>query len=98
MANNNTNMDLNKKKMKDGPALEFTLQLNELLDQFRVGETGKIVIPVEITQVDKESVSFRKNGEAEVLGNMRSKTLSEMREDIGTVADFEEDNDKEEDK
>ncbi len=85
MADNNTNMDINKEEPKDGPMLEFTLPLNELLDQFKTGEKGKIVIPVEVTQVSKETASFRKNGEAEVLGNFDTKTISEMREDIGVA-------------
>ena len=87
MADNNTNMDINKEEPKDGPMLEFTLPFNELLDQFKTGETGKVVIPVEVTQVGKETVSFRKNGQSEVLGNFKTKTVSEMREDIGVVED-----------
>ena len=83
----NTNMDLNKEDPKDGPNLEFTLPFNELLDQFKAGETGKVVIPVEVTQVTDKMVSFRKNGESEVLGNFRTKTVSEMRESLEVAED-----------
>lgn len=61
----NTNMDLSKKGSADGPQLEFTLPMSEILEVLQVGDVGKIIIPVEVTQVREGMVSFRKSGKAE---------------------------------
>lgn len=90
----NTNMDLNKESKKDGPQLEFTLPLNELLNQFRVGETGSVAIPVKVTQVDKETISFMKDGEAKTIGNFRSPTASEMRKHLDVAEEEDEEEGK----
>ena len=76
------NMDTNKKKEKEGPQLEFTLPANELLDQFRVGEIGRITIPVEVIQAKDGSVTFRKRGEAQTDGSFSQTTAAEMKKNL----------------
>ena len=75
-------MDLNKESKKDGPQLEFTLPNNELLTQAEVGQIGKVIIPIKITQVGKETISFIKNGKAEPSGEFKQQTATEMRETL----------------
>ena len=69
-------------KQDDMVLNEFDLMLNELLDQFRVGEKGKVIIPVEVIRVGKDRVRFRKSGEAEVQGKFDQLTVAEMRDNL----------------
>jgi hypothetical protein len=65
MNNMNTNMDMSKKGHMDGPQLEFTLPMSEIMEVLQVGDVGKVMIPVEVTQVKEGMISFRKSGKAE---------------------------------
>lgn len=78
----NTNMDIHGPSIADGPQLEFTLLLNELEDMFVVGTTGEVIIPVEVIQVNKEAVSFRKRGRARVQGKFGEITLEQLENEL----------------
>jgi len=66
---------------------EFELPLNELLDQFKAGDSGKVIIPVDVLRVDNEKVRFKKKGSAETYGSFKDRPLEEVREDIGVAED-----------
>lgn len=75
----NTNMDLKKKSNPDGPQLEFTLPITEVMEDLKVGQRGLITIPCEVTQVSEGYISFRKAGQAKSEGKFAELTASEMR-------------------
>lgn len=81
----NTNMDLKKEASNDGPQLEFTLPMNEVKESLSVGDKGKVMIPVEVTQVQDGMISFRKIGMAESQSNFRELSLEEEKKDIGVA-------------
>jgi hypothetical protein len=66
---------------------EFELPLNELLDQFKTGDSGKVLVPVDVLRVDNEKVRFKKKGSAETYGSFKERPLEEVREDIGVAED-----------
>jgi len=66
---------------------EFELMQNELLDQFKTGDTGKVLIPVDVIRVENEKVRFKKKGSAETYGSFKEKPLDEVREEIGVAED-----------
>lgn len=86
-----TNMDINKNKNVTVPVFEFTLPKSEIMADVTVGEFGEISIPVEIIAVEKESVTFRKNGPAEAEDMFRPEPLNQMRERIGVTDNPEKD-------
>ena len=61
---------------------EFELFLNELLDQFKVGETGRVIIPVEVIRVENEKIRFKKSGSAEVEGSFNSPTVAQLKKSL----------------
>ncbi len=66
---------------------EFELLQNELLDQFKAGDKGKVLVPVEVLRVGNEKVRFKKSGSAETYGSFKDRPLADVREDIGVVED-----------
>jgi hypothetical protein len=80
-----TNMDINKNKTTTVPVFEFTLPKHEVEADLTVGEYGEICIPVEIIAIDKDSVTFRKNGKAEAEDMFRPEPLSGMRDRMGVT-------------
>ena len=57
---------------------EFKLPLSEIDGQFAPGETGKVIVPVEVVEVGKESVTFRKRGRATTETAFRQATVAEL--------------------
>lgn len=93
-----TNMDINKNKNATVPVFEFTLPKSEVMSDLAVGEFGEICIPVEVVAVEKEAVTFRKNGPAEAEAMFRPEPLNQMRERIGVTDSPEKDmNEQDED-
>jgi hypothetical protein len=85
-----TNMDINKNKTATVPVFEFTLPKHEIEADLAVGEYGEVCIPVQIIAIDKESVTFRKNGKAEAEDMFRPEPLHQMRERMGVTDEPEE--------
>jgi len=78
----NTNMDLNKESKHDGPQLEFTLPISEVMEVLQVGDKGKITIPAEVTQIENGMISFRKAGKASTDSNWKEFSMEELRETL----------------
>ena len=72
------------------PQDTFIVAKNELDMDLEVGETGMIMIPVEVTMIDKESYTFRKNGRIVAEGDFKPETVKDMRKRIGEVEELEE--------
>jgi len=79
------NMDINKNKNATVPVFEFMLAKSEVDADLTVGEYGVISIPVEIIAIDRDSVTFRKNGPAEAEDMFRPEPLSNMRDRMGVT-------------
>lgn len=94
-----TNMDINKNKTATVPVFEFMLPKSEIMADLAVGEFGEISIPVEVVAVEKDTVTFRKNGPAEAEDVFKPEPLHQMRERIGVTdspeKDMSEDKDEE---
>jgi len=84
-----TNMDINKNKNATTPVFEFSIPRSEVDVDVAVGEYGEICIPVEVVEVGKEIITFRKRGKAEAEDIFRQEPLEKMKERIGTVDDEE---------
>lgn len=84
-----TNMDINKNKNATTPVFEFSIPRNEVDVDLSIGEFGEICIPVEVVEVGKDSVTFRKRGKAEAEDVFRPEPLEKMKERIGEVEDEE---------
>jgi hypothetical protein len=83
-------MDINKNKSVTVPVFEFTLPKSEIQADLKVGEYGEICIPVMIIAIEKDAVTFRKNGPAEAEDMFRPEPLNNMRERIGVTDSPEE--------
>jgi hypothetical protein len=80
-----TNMDINKNKDVTVPVFEFMLPKSEVQADLTVGEYGEISIPVQIIAVDKDSVTFRKNGPAIAEDMFKPEPLHQMRDRMGVT-------------
>lgn len=67
----------------------FIVSKSELEMDLDIGETGIIMIPVEVMAVDKENYTFRKFGQIKAEGDFKPETVKEMRRKIGVVVDLE---------
>ncbi len=61
---NNMNMDNNENQEATVPVFEFTLPANELDSDVKMGQTGEVIIPVEVISLGDNAVTFRKVGMA----------------------------------
>lgn len=61
---------------------EFTLPILELDAQFAPGEVGVVMIPVEVVEVGKETVTFRKRGRTRLQAQFREATVEEMEDNL----------------
>jgi len=68
----------------------FIVMKNELETDLDVGETGMIMIPVEVITIDKDTYTFRKAGQIKPEGEFKPESVKGMRERIGVVEDIEE--------
>jgi len=75
---------------------EFHIAKSELDMDLDIGETGMVMVPVEVIAIDKETYLLRKNGKIEAEGSFKPETVKDMRERIGVVEDEEEPMNKEE--
>jgi hypothetical protein len=80
-----TNMDINKNKEVTVPVFEFMLPKHEIDASLTVGEYGHVSIPVQIVSIDKESVTFRKNGPAKAEDMFKPEPLSDMKDRMGVT-------------
>jgi len=88
-------MDINKNKDAVTPVFEFSIPRSEVDVDIAVGEFGEVCIPVEVVEVGKDTITFRKRGKAEAEGSFHQEPLEVMKERIGEVEDEEEDFKKE---
>lgn len=68
----------------------FVVSKNELDMALDVGETGMIIVPVEVVSIDQENYVFRKDGRIRPEGNFKPESVKGMRDRIGVVEDTEE--------
>jgi len=76
---------------------EFYIAKSELEMDLDIGETGTVMIPVEVISIDKEGYLLRKAGKITPEGSFNPETVKDMRERIGVVEDTEESMEKDED-
>jgi hypothetical protein len=86
-----TNMNINENKNATTPVMDFSLPKSEVDIDVAVGEFGEVCIPVEVVEVGKDTITFRKRGKAEAEGSFHQEPLEVMKERIGEVEDEEED-------
>jgi len=72
------------------PQDTFIVSKSELDIDLEIGETGIIMIPVEVVSIDKENYTLRKHGRITPEGDFKSETVKDMRKRIGVVEDTEE--------
>jgi hypothetical protein len=68
----------------------FTVSKSELEMDLEIGETGTLMVPVEVVSIDKENYFVRKIGKITPEGEFKPETVKDMRERIGVVEDVEE--------
>jgi len=67
----------------------FIVSKSELAMDLEIGETGTLMIPVEVMSIDKESYTMRKFGQIKAEGSFKPESVKEMRRKIGVVEDTE---------
>ena len=72
------------------PQDTYIVAKSELEMDLEIGETGMIMIPVEVMAIDKENYTFRKSGKIVAEGDFKPETVKDMRKRIGVVTDTEE--------
>lgn len=76
-----TIMDANNPRAKS--RFEFTLPLAEIDTNLNLGEVGSISIPVEVMEVLRDFVTFRKRGRATTQMEFQEPTLKDMEDELG---------------
>lgn len=76
---------------------EFYVSKSELEMDLDIGDTGILMIPVEVITIDKETYLVRKAGKITAEGDFKAETTEQMRDKIGIVEETEERMSKEED-
>lgn len=79
------------------PIDTFIVSKSELEMDLEIGETGIIMIPVEVMSIDKENYTFRKAGKITPEGEFKPETVKDMRKRVGVVEETEESMEKEDD-
>lgn len=72
------------------PQDTFIVSKSELEMDLEIGETGTIMIPVEVMAIDRDNYTFRKAGKIKPEGEFKPETVKDMRKSIGVVTDLEE--------
>lgn len=67
----------------------FIVAKSELDMDLEIGETGMIMIPVEVMAIDKQNYTFRKFGRIKPEGEFKPETVVEMRRRIGVEEQLE---------
>ena len=75
----NMNMDPQDRSNSTTVVSEFQLPVSEVDAQLKVGERGKLVLPVEVVAVTDGSITFRKVKSATIEGGFRPETLDDMK-------------------
>jgi len=68
----------------------FIISKSELEMDLEIGETGMLMVPVEVMSIDKENYTFRKAGKIKAEGDFKPETVKDMRKRIGVVEDTED--------
>ena len=76
----NTNMDTKESPNATSAVMEFKLPKSEIDMQLKVGELGRMSIPVEVIAESAESYTMRKRGSVKAEGTFHKESLGEMRE------------------
>jgi hypothetical protein len=69
---------------------QFPVNKAELDINLEIGQTGIIMVPVEVIAMDKENYIFRKHARITPEGDFKAETVKDMRKKIGVVTDLEE--------
>lgn len=67
----------------------FIVSKVELDMNLEIGQTGTIMIPVEVMSIDKENYVMRKSGKITPEGEFKPESVKDMRVRIGVVEDLE---------
>lgn len=65
----------------------FIIDREELEMVVAIGETGMLMVPVEVISIDKEHYTLRKAGKITAEGSFKPETVKDMRKRIGVVTD-----------
>lgn len=68
----------------------FIINKDELDMNLEIGQTGTIMIPVEVISIDKEHYVMRKAGKITPEGEFKPESVKDMRKRIGVVTDLDE--------
>ena len=74
-----TNMDIKKNPTATVPVMEFSVPISEIDMSLKVGQRGKLDIPVEIIAVNDGMVTFRKTDSVTASGTFHDETVNELR-------------------
>ena len=74
-----TNMDIKKNPTATVPVMEFSVPVSEIDMSLKVGQRGRLDIPVEIIAVNDGMVTFRKTDAVNAQGTFHDETVNEMR-------------------
>jgi len=74
------NMDPQNKPDAKVPVFEFKVPKSEIDADLKVGDLGKLLIPVEVVADSDDSYTFRKKKLITVEGTFRPETVNEMRD------------------
>lgn len=94
---NDTNMDIRKNPNATVPVFDFMLPASEVQITAEMGETGTLMVPVEIVAKSDTAFTFRKIGKVTAEGDFKPESVGSMRKKIGVVEDLEEPINKSED-
>lgn len=83
-----TNLDLMNNKDKTVPVLEMRIPISELDIELDVGDTGTLLIPVQVVDISDKMATFRKVGKI-AAENFAKESLDELRKKIGVVEEEE---------
>jgi len=68
---------------------QFAVNKAELDINLEIGQTGTIMVPVEVIAIDKENYIFRKHARITPEGEFKPESVKDMRKKIGVVTDVE---------
>lgn len=78
-----TNMDHDKETNSNVPQLRFSLMIGDFDQILRPGDRGEVIIPVEVLEQSKHSITFMKVGKPRAAGNFLPPSVSDMEESLG---------------
>lgn len=68
----------------------FIVSKSELEMDLDIGETGVLMIPVEVMAIDKDTYTMRKYAKIKAEGDFKPESVKDMRKRIGVVKDESE--------